>query len=357
MKTFFYLCFALISLRVFATPLSIQEIAEKTIPATVFVGRTTNSFEQSYGSNPAWPYEYLRSFYEWYWPSQYGHGSGFIIHPDGYVVTNSHVVKDGTGLFVAIQSQDLRIYKATLVGLDERSDIAVIKIENPQNVPLPSLNFADSHAIKIGDPVIAIGNPASTILESTVTHGIVSATDRNICFTDIEGFIQIDAAINSGNSGGPLLNLQGEVIGVNACTLFHHKGWEGLAFAIPSHTAKEISQQLIAKGKITQGYLGVELEYSEESIYNVYYFYNHEGALVEKVEVGSPAEKGGLQKDDLIIAVNGNRIKSAHGLRNEIWILEPSTTVQLTVQRDDNVVELTVTLGSKESPSKSTYKI
>lgn len=187
-------------------------VAESSYPAVVFIASETNSFDQSYGTDPWFLYEYLRPFYEYFWPTQFFSGTGFIISPEGYIVTNQHVIDQGTKTFVILRYPELRVYPAKVVGSDTRLDLAVLKIEKEVE-DFPYLQFGNSDQIKSGEEVIAIGNPLG--LEFTVTKGIVSSPERNNCGLDlIEGYIQTDAALNHGNSGGPLINHHGEVIGM-----------------------------------------------------------------------------------------------------------------------------------------------
>lgn len=323
-------------------------VAEKALSATVFVAEETNFFEQAYGPNPWWLYEYVRPFYEYLWPSEFGHGTGFIISPDGYIVTNEHVVNGATHLLVILQDTERRVCTATLVGDDPRTDIAVLKIDNPDGFQFPHLSFGDSDKVEVGEQVIAVGNPVVPELESTVTMGIVSALERdgfNHC--SIEGFIQTDTALNGGNSGSPLLNLQGDVIGI-VQSGEPHFWFEGLGFAIPSHTAQHIAQQIIAKGKASQGFLGVELEKGEVDAFEAYYFSDYRGATIQRVILDSPAAKAGLKAGDLILQVDDYSIRSPKSLKNRICILEPSTKIELTIERKGSLIKKTIELGDEE---------
>ncbi|MFA5250707.1 MAG: trypsin-like peptidase domain-containing protein [Parachlamydiales bacterium] len=339
-----------------ALALSASEAAQKVLPAVVFIAREQNPFD-AYHPDPSFVYKGLRPLYEWFYPPKFASGSGFIINPEGYVITNHHVVKNATSLIIALQGLDLRIMKATLVGSDPRTDLAVLKIENPDNLTLPYLKLGDSNQVKIGETVLLIGNPLTPDLEATTTLGIISAKDRNnISFDLIQGYLQTDAAANFGNSGGPLCNLKGEVIGVLKSCVCHFFA-EGLNFAIPSKTVKAVFQQISTNGSISQGFLGLELEDDSVSAFNVFFFEKNEGAKIKTVLKNSPAEKSGLKQGDLILEANGFKVFSAQGLKNEICLLKPQTKISLKIKRSDNTIaELSLELED-EKLIKTTAKL
>jgi len=345
------LFFVLPPLTSFAKPANpFAAIAQQASQSVVFVAIEINPFDQYYGPQPG-DYAYLRPFYDYFWPSKHGHGSGFIISPDGYIVTNAHVVEDATKVLVVVRTDETLLCKASVLGKDVRTDVAVLKIEDPMESPLPFLKFGDSDQIQVGQQVICIGNPRSPRLESTVTSGIISGIDRNnFGIHSIEGYIQTDAAINPGNSGGPLLNTEGEVIGVSSWMYKHTLGFEGLSFAISSHTAQTIARQIITHGKISQGFLGVELDIDDEmeSAFEFIQFDSNEGAYIIGIIEDSPAEKAGLRVDDIILKVDQYPVRSAASLRNRIAILEPKTSIQLLFERDGELLEVTLELGSEE---------
>jgi len=323
-------------------------LAEQASQSVVFIATESNPYELAYGQRMGY-HEYFRPVYDYFWPSEYAHGSGFIISPDGFVVTNAHVVQEATKVLVVIRTDEIRLCKASVLGKDFRTDIAVLKIEDQGDIPLPSLRFGDSDKIQVGQRVLCIGNPMSSELESSVSTGIISGLDRNNLMPDsIEGYIQTDTAINPGNSGGPLLNTHGEVIGV---VFGSGAGYEGLSFAIPSHSARHIARQIIANGKVSQGFLGVELDFDNdvESAFDFYHFARNEGACIETVIKNSPAEKAGLKTGDIILAVDRHFVRAAESLRNRIAILEPGTSVELIIGRDGELLEITLELGSEES--------
>lgn len=284
-----------------------------------------------------------------------GGGSGVIISPDGYILTNEHVVKDATEIkvFVNIDGKE-REYKGKIVGKDPRTDIAVVKI-NAKNLPYAKLG--DSDKVRIGEWVIAIGSPFG--LEQTVTVGIVSALRQRI---RVEGreyreFIQTDAAINRGNSGGPLCNLQGEVIGINTAIYAPTGVFSGIGFAIPINQAKQILDTLIEKGKVSRGWLGVEIVPVDEAIAKQFGLSKKQGVLVNRVLKDTPAEKAGLKRGDIIIAVKYRNktveVNSPTELQDIIFSLPPKEKVQLKIVRDGKEQSLEVTLAElPEEPEK-----
>jgi len=314
--------------------------------SVVFVATESNPFELSYGANPGY-YEYFRPVYDYFWPSEHSHGSGFIISPDGYVITNAHVIEDSTKVLIVLRADELRICNARVLGKDIRTDLAVLKIEKDDEDSLPFVDLGDSSEVQVGDPVVCIGNPILDRLESTVTKGVISATDRNNFGDPIEGYLQTDAVLNNGNSGGPLFNSQGEVIGVCAWSLRRAKS-EGLHFAIPSNVVKQIAKQIIAYGKISQGFLGVRLEEDRESAFDAYFFERNDGAWIKTIFKNHPADKAGLKAGDRIIGLNGQPVCSSKNFRNQLAILEAGTCVQLLVERQGKILEITVTLGDDE---------
>lgn len=227
-------------------------------------------------------------------------GSGFLVSPDGYIVTNAHVVKDARQITVKIA--DGRELKAAVVGVDEKNDVAVIRVKEEK---LPFLEFGNSDALEVGEWVLAVGNPFG--LAQTVTSGIVSAKERNsMGITDYEDFIQTDAAINPGNSGGPLVNLDGKVIGLNTAIFSKSGGYMGIGFAIPSNAVSQIVKQLRAHGEFVPGFFGAVVTEREDRA----------GVLVEQVMSGSPAEKAGLKIGDVIVSINARAVDDSRTFNN-----------------------------------------
>ena len=256
-----------------------------------------------------------------------GQGSGFIISADGYVVTNNHVV-DGASE-VDVTTTDGKDYVAKVIGTDPRTDVALLKIEGKTN--LPWVKLSDSSP-RVGDWVIAVGNPFG--LGGTVTAGIVSARGRDIGAGPYDDFLQIDAAVNRGNSGGPTFGLNGEVIGMNTAIVSPSGGNVGIAFAIPSETVKTVVNQLRESGTVARGYIGVQIQPVTDDLASGLGLTATQGALVAQVQADAPAAKAGLKSGDVITKVNGDAVKDARDLSRRIGMMKPGSTVALTVIRD-----------------------
>jgi len=268
-------------------------------------------------------------------------GSGFIINKSGYIVTNDHVVRDAESIQVKLSNEN--VYDGKIVGRDPKTDIAVIKINAREDLPVAVL--ADSDKLQVGQWAIAIGNPFG--LDRTVTVGVVSATGRsNMGIEDYEDFIQTDASINPGNSGGPLLNVHGEVIGINTAIV---AAGQGIGFAIPVNLAKQIVTQLISKGSVTRGWLGVSIQPVTEEIAREFGLKKVRGVLVADVMEGSPAARGGIKQGDIILDFAGTEIKDAQHLQRLVAGTAPGKTVQVTVFRGGREVKLSLTSASADS--------
>jgi len=273
-------------------------------------------------------------------------GSGFIVSPDGYVVTNNHVVADSTAVTVQFDNGDE--YAATVVGTDERTDLAVVKIEGVHD--LPYVEFSDAEA-RVGDWVVAVGNPFG--LGGTVTAGIVSARGRDINVSQYGDFLQIDAAINLGNSGGPAFNLNGQVVGVNTAIYSPSGGNVGIAFAIPASVVKRVVTDLMDHGAVTRAFLGVLLQDIDQSLADSLGLPNSKGAMVTNPTPGYPAEAAGIKSGDVIVAVNGEQIDNALDLTRTISDMQPGTDVTVTVFRDGHNVDFNVTLDTYDEAALS----
>ncbi len=268
-------------------------------------------------------------------------GSGVIISKNGYIVTNNHVV-DGADKIKVTIAGDKKEYKAKLIGTDKKSDIAIIKIEAKN---LNAITFYDSDKVKVGDVVFALGNPFG--VGETITQGIVSATGRSsVGIVEYENFIQTDASINPGNSGGALINSAGYLIGINSAIISRSGGNVGIGFAIPSNMITSIASSLINTGKYTRAYLGVGISDVTNEMSSFYD--NKFGALITSVEENTPAQKTGLKRGDLIIAVNNKEIKSASQLKNLIGSFSPNKTVKVKIFRDKKIYTKTIKLGSQD---------
>src|SRR5712692_7097276 len=267
-----------------------------------------------------------------------GQGSGFFITADGYAVTNNHVV-DKTQT-VEIMTDDGKTYDAKVIGTDPRTDVALIKVDGRGDFPY--VKFADA-APRIGDWVLAVGNPFG--LGGTVTAGIVSARGRDIGAGPYDDFIQIDAPVNKGNSGGPTFDVDGNVIGVNTAIFSPSGGSVGIAFAIPASTVKSVVAQLRDKGTVTRGWIGVQIQPVTAEIAESIGLKQAEGALVSDPQANGPAAKAGIEAGDVITAVNGAAVKDARDLARQIGAIAPGTSVKLTVWRKGEEKNLSVSLG------------
>ncbi len=277
-----------------------------------------------------------------------GMGSGVIIDPDGYILTNEHVVRDANEIKVTLADDPDKPLDGKVVGRDERTDLAVVKIKS--NGKLPWAKLGDSDAVKVGDWAIAIGSPFG--LEQTVTAGIISAARQNL---GIEGrnyrdLIQTDAAINPGNSGGPLLNIRGEVIGINSAIYTPSGGFAGIGFAIPINRAKEIIPQLREKGKVIRSWIGVVLENKiDDATAAVFGVPDKQGAFLKEVLPDYPAAKAGLKRGDIIREFDGRKIKDNNDLQNVVSAIPPEKKVAIKIIR--NKKEMTLELTTVEAPS------
>jgi serine protease Do len=271
-------------------------------------------------------------------------GSGFIIDPDGTVVTNNHVVKNATSVTVTLD--DGTTLPAKVIGTDPRSDLAVLRVKADHR--LPFINLGDSDEAQPGSWVVAVGNPFG--LGGTVTAGIVSARGRDIGEGPYDSFIQIDAAINQGNSGGPLFTQDGKVVGVNTAILSPSGGSVGIGFAIPSNTVKNVVAQLEKTGHVTRGFIGVQAQAVNAAMAKALHLPQSDaddrGALVATVEADSPASKAGVQPGDVIEAVNGHHIGNARELAISISQIPPGNDAKLSIVRNGNDVTLPVTVGT-----------
>lgn len=268
-----------------------------------------------------------------------GVGSGFIVDPDGYIVTNDHVVEDGHDL--TVQLSDGSEYQARVAGRDPKSDIALIKIDSDRKLPVAALG--DSAALEVGEWVLAIGNPFG--LEQTVTSGIVSAKGRRIRSGPYHDFIQTDASINPGNSGGPLVNLKGEVVGVNTLIYSRTGGSVGIGFAIPINMVKGLLPQLRDEGRVTRGWLGVVIEDVDAETAKALGMGEAQGALVANVEKGSPADAAGVRVGDVIVGFEGTPVEKSGDLSRIVARTPVGTVAQVMVVRDGRPVALPVRIG------------
>ncbi|KAF1030360.1 MAG: Periplasmic pH-dependent serine endoprotease DegQ [Burkholderia plantarii] len=274
-----------------------------------------------------------------------GVGSGFILSPDGYVMTNAHVVDDADTIYVTLT--DKREFKAKLIGVDERTDVAIVKI-NASNQP--TVAIGDSNKVRVGEWVVAIGSPFG--LDNTVTAGIVSAKGRNT--GDYLPFIQTDVAVNPGNSGGPLINMQGEVIGINSQIYSRTGGFMGISFAIPIDEAMRVADQLKSTGRVTRGRIAVAIGEVTKDVADSLGLPKAEGALVSSVEAGGPAEKAGVQPGDIILKFNGREVDEATDLPRMVGDTKPGTSATVTIWRKGTSRDLPIMIA--EVPAEKTAK-
>lgn len=266
-------------------------------------------------------------------------GSGFVIHESGLVLTNNHVIERADEILVKLA--DGREYRASVVGRDPKTDVALLRLENASD--LPTVHLGNSDALEVGEWVIAIGNPFG--LSHSVSTGIVSAKERFIGAGPYDDFIQTDAAINPGNSGGPLFNIRGEVIGINTAIVAHG---QGIGFAVPINLVKALIPQLEEKGHVTRGWLGVMIQDVNESLAETLGIEGKKGALISEVVEGSPAHQAGLRHGDLVVSVDGRAIDGYAQLSRTIALLAPGTTVEIRVVRDGETRTIPVTIAERE---------
>jgi serine protease Do len=275
-----------------------------------------------------------------------GLGSGVIVSPDGYIITNSHVVKDADEIKVTLT--DKREFIGKIIGSDLKTEIAVVKIDAKN---LPIVPWGNSDKLQVGEVVLAVGNPFG--LNQTVTMGIVSALGRaNVGIADYEDFIQTDAAINPGNSGGALVNVKGEVVGINTAIYSTSGGYQGIGFAIPSNMVKSIMESLIKKGKVVRGWLGVSIQKVTPELAKQFDLKDEVGALVGDVVEDGPAEKAGLQRGDIIFEYDGKKIEEPYVLRNMVANTLPGESHTIKVLRDGKAKTLTITIGELPSDAQ-----
>ncbi|WP_193142785.1 MULTISPECIES: S1C family serine protease [unclassified Meridianimarinicoccus] len=273
-------------------------------------------------------------------PDRQGVGSGFIISEDGLIVTNNHVIAGATT--VTVKFADGSEHEATIIGTDPLTDIALIDIDGTD---LPTVAFGSSEAMRVGDEVIAMGNPFG--LGGTVTTGIVSAKDRDIRSGPFDAFIQTDAAINRGNSGGPLFNDQGEVIGVNTAIFSPNGASAGIGFAVPSDLVSTVVADLEDDGKIDRGWLGVQIKPVSDEVASVLGLNAGQGTMIEKVMDDTPAQKAGLQSGDIVLSFDGTKIEEARDLTRAVAGTAPETTSKIEVLRKGETLTLDVTLDNR----------
>jgi len=274
-------------------------------------------------------------------PPVRGEGSGFVVSPDGYIMTNAHVVDNATD--VTVRFTDRREYSAKVIGIDERTDVAVLKIDAEG---LQHVRLGDPQGLKVGEWVVAIGSPFG--FENSVTAGIVSAKSRSLPGDAYTPFIQTDVAVNPGNSGGPLFNLKGEVVGINSQIYSRTGGYQGVSFAIPIDVAISVRDQLIEHGRVQRGRIGVTIQDVNQALADSFGLDRPRGALVSSVERGAPADDAGIKAGDVILEVDGRGVEDSGDLPPMIAEVKPGTKANLTVWRDRARKDLSVRVGELE---------
>ncbi len=326
-----------------ATESEFNTAAERGVKAVVHV--KTETEVETYAANP---------FYYFFFgdrgmpPKQavLGFGSGVILSPDGYIVTNYHVIENAHKIQVTLD--DKRTYKAELVGADPPTDLALLKIKADN---LPYLTFGDVDQVRLGDWVLAIGNPFN--LTSTVTAGIISAKGRNLGLMGdrdyrIESYLQTDAALNPGNSGGALVNLKGELIGINSAIISPTQGYTGYSFAIPADIVKKVVEDLEKYGQVQRAYLGVQVTDINAAVAKEKHLDKIEGVYVDGLIPGGAAEAAGIKKGDVLLAVNGKKVNSLAELQEELSLYRPKDKVNVLVKRGGKTKQIMVTLRNQQ---------
>jgi serine protease Do len=333
-----------------AIPESFADLAEKLMPSVVYISTTqtvkTSGKQFPFQFPPGSPFGEMFKDFERNQPTERqasALGSGFIIKEDGVVITNNHVIKDAEDILVRIGTKE---YKAKVLGADPYMDIAVLKMETKDK--FKAVKFGDSDKARVGDWVVAIGNPFG--LGGTVTSGIISARNRDINLTRYDDFIQTDASINQGNSGGPLFNLEGEVIGINTAIIAPgQSGSIGIGFAIPANAASTVISQLIKFGETKRGWLGVRIQEVTKEIADVEKLKKPRGALVASVGENSPADKAGIKAGDIILEFDGKKIDTMRKLPKVVANTKVGKSVQIQIWRNKKLATKKLTLGRLES--------
>lgn len=326
---------------------SIADVAAKVVPSVVNIYSTVAA-RVPQGRSPFSSDPFFRRFFgqpgRAPQPSrrQQSLGSGVIISPDGMVLTNNHVIEKAEAIRVVLTDQ--REFPARLIGTDPQSDVAVLRVELEGDTALPALGFGDSSRLRLGDVVLAVGNPFG--LGQTVTMGIVSAVGRaNVGIADYEDFIQTDAAINPGNSGGALVDMEGNLVGINTAILSRSGGYQGIGFAVPTNMVQPIMDALVKDGRVRRGWLGVVIQDLDRDSAAKLGLGEQRGALIAQVGEGSPAEAAGLRAGDVVVQLNATAIASSAQLRNAVALAGADQEVKMQVLRAGERQELKVLLG------------
>ncbi len=345
---FFLFCFVLnVEVKAKNPPSSFADLAESLMPSVVNISTTQTIKTQSnpfpFQFPPGSPFgEMFKDFEKPTERKATSLGSGFVLEKNGIVITNNHVIANAEDIIVRVNNKE---YEAKVIGADPYSDIAVLKIKSSDT--FKTVEFGNSDKARVGDWVVAIGNPFG--LGGTVTSGIISARNRDINLTRYDDFIQTDASINQGNSGGPLFNLNGDVIGINTAIISPSGASSGIGFAIPANYASTIIDQLVKYGETKRGWLGVRIQQVTKEIASVAGLKELKGAFIGGITENSPAEKGGILAGDIILEFNGEEIKTMRNLPRIVANTKPNKTVSVKIWRDKKLLTRRLTLGRMES--------
>lgn len=320
---------------------AMAKIAEKVTPAVVNISTTRTV------KTPANPFFNDPFFKRFFGEGAEGAqkrkatslGSGFIAKSDGYIITNNHVIEGAEDIVVKLSND--KEYKGKVVGMDSRTDVAVIKIDEKN---LPTIPWGNSDNLRAGDVILAVGNPFG--LRGTITMGIISALGRvNVGISDYEGLIQTDAAINPGNSGGPLVDVKGEVVGVTNAIFTTSGGYQGIGFAIPANNVKNVMDSIISEGKVVRGWLGVQIQELTPELAKQFNMKDENGVLLAEIVEGGPADKGGLKRGDVVIEYDGKKIGDPYHFRIMVAETKPGRQVPVGIIRDNHILTANVTIG------------
>lgn len=331
-----------VSKQINETGRAFSEIASAISPSVVNISTTKVMKREAHPFLDDPFFDFFTPFRDFKMPKKWKEqslGSGVMVSSEGYIITNNHVVEQADEIRVTLF--DKRSFKAKIIGADSKTDVAIVKIDASN---LPAIQWGDSDKLQVGEFVLAVGNPYG--LNHTVTMGIISAVGRaNVGIADYEDFIQTDAAINPGNSGGPLVNTKGELIGINTAIFSRSGGYQGIGFAVPSNMARLVMDQLVEKGKVTRGWLGVTIQELTPELSQKFGLRNSKGALVGDVAKGSPAEKAGIRRGDIILEFNGKTVKDVGNLRNLVAQSKAGSEVSVTLLRGEKEFSLKIIIA------------
>jgi Do/DeqQ family serine protease len=327
---------------------SYADAAKRAVPSVVhvFTSQEIRSSRHPLANDPFW-YHFFGDRGGGATQRRSGLGSGVVVSEEGFVLTNYHVVEAADEIEVA--SNDGRKFKAKVVGVDPESDLAVLRV--PAEARLPAMVFAQTDSLRVGDIVLAIGNPFG--VGQTVTSGIVSALGRShLGINTFENFIQTDAAVNPGNSGGALVDTNGSLVGINTAIYSQSGGSMGIGFAIPVSLARNVMEQIIKTGSVTRGWIGVEVQEITPELAESFRLPNTEGALIAGVMRGSPADKAGIRPGDVLLAIDGHKVKDAENMLELIAGLEPGRAGQVALRRDGKEINVQAAIGKRPKPPR-----